>query len=81
MRAAAETDPASRLVIEMLARTGLRVGELCELTADAVAFISGRHWLRVPIGSFTTTGISHCTQRWLSSSTSTKRTAMTISTG
>ena len=50
MRAAAETDPASRLIIEMLARTGLRVGELCELTADAVAFISGRHWLRVPIG-------------------------------
>lgn len=50
MRAAAEADPTRRLVIEMLARTGLRVGELCALTADAVAFISGRHWLRVPIG-------------------------------
>ena len=36
MQAAAEADPVSRLVIEMLARTGLRVGELCALTADAV---------------------------------------------
>ena len=50
MRAAAEADPTRRLVIEMLARTGLRVGELCALTADAVVFMSGRHWLRVPIG-------------------------------
>ncbi len=50
MRAAAEAEPNERLVIEMLARTGLRVGELCALTADAVVFISGRHWLRVPIG-------------------------------
>jgi integrase len=50
MRAAAGAEPTQRLVIEMLARTGLRVGELCALTADAVVFISGRHWLRVPIG-------------------------------
>ena len=34
----------------MLARTGLRVGELCTLPADAVVFMSGRHWLRVPVG-------------------------------
>jgi site-specific recombinase XerD len=50
MRAAADADPTRRLVIEMLARTGLRVGELCALPADAVVFMSGRHWLRVPIG-------------------------------
>ena len=50
MRAAAEADPTRRLVIEMLARTGLRVGELCGLTADAVVMGNGRHWLRVPIG-------------------------------
>jgi integrase len=50
MRAAADADPTRRLVIEMLARTGLRVGELCALTADAVVRINGRHWLRVPIG-------------------------------
>lgn len=50
MRAAADADPVRRLVVEMLARTGLRVGEFCELTADAVVFKNGRSWLRVPIG-------------------------------
>jgi integrase len=50
MRAASDADPVDRLVIEMLARTGLRVGELCNLTADAVVFINSRHWLRVPVG-------------------------------
>ncbi|MFN3255417.1 MAG: tyrosine-type recombinase/integrase [Ilumatobacter sp.] len=50
MRAAADQDPTRRLVVEMLARTGLRVGEFCELQADAVVFINDRHWLRVPIG-------------------------------
>lgn len=50
MRAAADADPVRRLVVEMLARTGLRVGEFCELTADAVVFMNGRHWMRVPIG-------------------------------
>jgi integrase/recombinase XerD len=50
MRAAAQADPIHRLVIEMLARTGLRVGEFCALTADAVTLIKQRHWLRVPLG-------------------------------
>jgi integrase len=50
MQAAAQADPVRRLVIEMLARTGLRVGEFCSLTADAVVLIKGRHWLRVPLG-------------------------------
>ena len=50
MRAAADQHPTRRLVIEMLARTGLRVGELCALPADAVTWMSGRHWLRVPVG-------------------------------
>jgi integrase len=50
MRAAGDADPVRRLVVEMLARTGLRVGEFCELTADAVVFMHDRHWLRVPIG-------------------------------
>ena len=31
MRAAAEQDPLPRLIVEMLARTGMRVGELCAL--------------------------------------------------
>jgi integrase len=50
MRAASDDDPVDRFVIEMLVRTGLRVGELCTLTAGAVVFINSRHWLRVPVG-------------------------------
>ena len=50
MRTAADADPVCRLVVEMLARTGLRVGELCTLARDAVVFINDRHWLRVPVG-------------------------------
>jgi site-specific recombinase XerD len=50
MRTATAADPTRRLIIEMLARTGLRVGELCALTADAVVRMTGRHWLRVPVG-------------------------------
>jgi site-specific recombinase XerD len=42
--------PRYRLVVEMLARTGLRAGELCELEADAVTQIGDAHWLRVPVG-------------------------------
>lgn len=43
-------DPRDRLVVEVLARTGLRAGELCELDADAVVLIGTAHWLRVPVG-------------------------------
>ena len=50
MRTAGDADPVRRLVVEMLARTGLRVGELCTLARDAVVFINSRHWLRVPVG-------------------------------
>src|SRR5665213_600602 len=42
--------PRYRLVIEMLARTGLRASELCELEADAVTLIGNAYWLRVPVG-------------------------------
>ena len=48
--AAGDAEPVRRLVVEMLARTGLRVGELCNLARDAVVFINQRHWLRVPVG-------------------------------
>jgi site-specific recombinase XerD len=43
-------DPRDRLVIEVLARTGMRAGELCDLEADAVVRIGDGHWLRVPVG-------------------------------
>jgi site-specific recombinase XerD len=42
--------PRYRLVAEILARTGLRASELCELAADAVTRIGDAHWLRVPVG-------------------------------
>jgi integrase len=51
MRAArAERRPLTRLVVELLARTGMRVGELCGLEADAVVLIGNAHWLRIPVG-------------------------------
>lgn len=51
MRAlAAEPDPLRRLTVELLARTGMRVGELCDLEADAVSMRSGRWWLKIPVG-------------------------------
>lgn len=37
-------------VPKVLARTGLSARELCSLPADAVVFMSNRHWLRVPVG-------------------------------
>ena len=48
--ARAAPDPRDRLVVEVLARTGLRAGELCGLDADAVVLIGDGHWLRVPVG-------------------------------
>jgi integrase len=51
LRAArADPDPFIRLVIELLARTGLRKGELMALTVDAVVQIGSAFWLRVPLG-------------------------------
>lgn len=50
MRAAALLGQPHRLIVEMLARTGMRVGELCALRADAVVIIGDAHWLRIPIG-------------------------------
>jgi site-specific recombinase XerD len=48
--ARADTDLLRRLIIEILARTGLRVSELCDLAPDAVVRIGDNHWLRVPVG-------------------------------
>jgi integrase len=43
-------DPFGRLAIEILARTGMRKGELLGLTTDAVVQIGSAYWLRVPVG-------------------------------
>jgi integrase len=47
---AAEPDPLRRLVLELLMRTGMRVGELCSLECDAVVQIGDGFWIRVPVG-------------------------------
>ncbi len=48
--ARASADPRDRLVVELLARTGMRAGELANLEADAVVRIGAGHWLRIPLG-------------------------------
>jgi site-specific recombinase XerD len=48
--ARASRDPRDRLAVELLARTGMRAGELVRLDADAVVQIGGNHWLRIPLG-------------------------------
>ena len=51
LRAArADPDPLSRLIVELLARTGIRRGELLALTVHAVVQIGSAYWLRIPIG-------------------------------
>jgi integrase len=46
----ASSDPRDRLVVVLLARTGMRAGELADLEADAVVQIGAGHWLRIPLG-------------------------------
>jgi integrase len=47
---AAEPDPLRRLVLELLMRTGMRVGELLALETDSVVQIGDSWWLRIPLG-------------------------------
>jgi integrase len=54
MAAAVRLNPQRRLVVEMLARTGLRVTEFCELTHDAIVKMNDTNWLRVPVGKLHT---------------------------
>jgi site-specific recombinase XerD len=48
--ARAAPDLRDRVVVELLARTGMRSGELSDLDADAVVRIGQAHWLRIPLG-------------------------------
>jgi site-specific recombinase XerD len=49
---AAQAEPRTlvRVAVEVLLRTGLRVGEFTALQADAVVLIGAAHWLHVPVG-------------------------------
>ena len=40
----------TRVVAEVLIRTGLRVGEFCDLRADAIRTSHDGYWLHVPVG-------------------------------
>jgi len=45
-----EPDPFRKLCVLLLARTGMRVGELTALPPDPVVRIGEHHWLHVPVG-------------------------------
>jgi integrase len=45
--ARAGCDARDRLVVELLAHTGMRAGELADLDADAVVRIGAGHWPRI----------------------------------
>jgi len=47
---AADENPRRRLMVEILARTGIRSGELSGLEDDAMILIGDTHWLRIPVG-------------------------------
>ena len=52
--ATTEEDPLRRLVVLLLARTGMRVSELCNLPPDPVVAMNDHHWLHVPVGKLRT---------------------------
>jgi len=46
----ADPDMLRKVVIHLMLRTGLRAGEVCGLTSDAIITMRDGHWLRVPVG-------------------------------
>ena len=47
-------EPFDRLCVELLARTGMRKGELLGLTIDTIVQIGSAYWLRTPVGKLRT---------------------------
>jgi integrase len=47
---AADPDRRRRVMVELLARTGMRAGELAALPRDAMVEQGNTHWLRIPVG-------------------------------
>ena len=47
---AADPDQRRRVMVELLARTGMRAGELAALPRDAMVEQGNTHWLRIPVG-------------------------------
>jgi integrase/recombinase XerD len=46
----ADPNKRRRLIVELLARTGMRAGELGTLESDAMVTGGDTHWLRIPVG-------------------------------
>jgi integrase len=47
---AADPNKRRRLIVELLARTGMRASELGALESDAMVTVGDTHWLRIPVG-------------------------------
>lgn len=47
---ATDSNRRRRLIVELLARTGMRAGELGGLRDDAMYRLGDTHWLRIPLG-------------------------------
>jgi site-specific recombinase XerD len=47
---AVDPNTRRRLMVELLARTGIRSGELAGLDDNAMVLIGDTHWLRIPVG-------------------------------
>jgi site-specific recombinase XerD len=76
----ADPRPLARLAVELLARTGMRVGELCALEADAVVRIGETHWLRIPVGKLHNDRYIPCTRSWWSCWQSSRKPTAPITT-
>jgi integrase len=46
----ADPNKRRRLIVELLARTGMRASELGALESDAMVTVGETHWLRIPVG-------------------------------
>jgi integrase len=46
----ADPNKRRRLIVELLARTGMRASELGALESDAMVTVGDTHWLRIPVG-------------------------------
>ena len=69
---ATDSNRRRRLIVELLARTGMRAGELGALRDDAMYRLGDTHWLRIPSASSTTTAQCHCIHCSWDSSTTTE---------
>ena len=72
---ATDPNPRRRLMVEILARTGIRSGELSGLDHDAMVLIGDIHWLRIPVGKLHNDRYVPYSRCSSSSSTATRRPA------